>query len=167
MKRLLPRLPHLALVLPMIAAPAFVVLGSALALRDPGPVLGEAMTGAEATPAPLAAPIYLEILAPLTATMPAMDGILSVEIGLALDPATPAALIDRLHDTPEPYLAVLTGVMQDTGDGLGPGLDWAALRAPLAEALRERLNDQIEAEGLARPVREVLFLKSAWAPRGS
>lgn len=161
MKLVKPRLDILLPVLATLMAPAFVLLGSGLALRAPD----RAVLRAAVAPEPPDQRLYLDIRAPMTASMPSMGGILSVSFALALDKDIAQPLFDRLRDTPEPYLSMLTGVMQETGEALGPGTDWPALRAPLAEAMRDRLNDRLRQEGLGEPVQEVLFSKITWAPR--
>lgn len=145
------------------AVPAYVAVGSALALRhNPLELSQVAAPEAQAAALPAGKPMYQAIVDPVVATL-ASGQTLSLEIALLLDPETPSSLLVVLESGRSVLTADLATSVQAAIAQAPEPFSWAEVAAPVKDALRTALNAAFERDGMPAYAQEVLVLKAVHA----
>lgn len=159
-----PSVTHLSSVALMgFAVPAYVAVGSALALRHHPLDLSKAdAPEVQAAALPAGKPLYQAIVDPVVASR-ASGQTLSLEIAILLDPETPSSLLVVLENGRSVLTADMATAVQEAIAQAPEPFSWADVAAPVKDALRAALNAAFERDGMPPYAQEVLVLKAVHA----
>ena len=164
MRNLRPSKTTLSFLLPTLALPLGLLVGSIMAMTPPPPVNDEPeveIAPAEDTPP---ARIYHAFLSPVTISLPRDTGRLNLELGVALPKAQENTLKKTLENSPEAILGNLATVVLAAIDANSADVDSAHLREILPDALLTAINTNLVAMGEPPDILEVLIIDWAFLP---
>lgn len=164
MRNLRPSKTTLSFLLPTLALPLGLLVGSIMAMTPPPPVNDEPeveIAPAEDTPP---ARIYHAFLSPVTVSLPRDTGRLNLELGVALPKAQENTLKKTLENSPEAILGNLATVVLAAIDANSADVDSAHLREILPDALLTAINTNLVAMGEPPDILEVLIIDWAFLP---
>jgi hypothetical protein len=164
MRNLRPSKTTLSFLLPTLALPLGLLVGSIMAMTPPPPVNDEPeveIAPAEDTPP---ARIYHAFLSPVTVSLPRDTGRLNLELGVALPKDQENTLKKTLENSPEAILGNLATVVLAAIDADSADVDSAHLREILPDALLTAINTNLVAMGEPPDILEVLIIDWAFLP---
>ena len=142
------------------AVPAYVAVGSVVALGQKPAVSSQAITPEdEVAPLNAAKPIYHELMDPVVATLESGQT-LSLELALVLEPETPSSLLVVFDNGRSVLTADLATAVQDIIQDTSDPFTWSDVAVPVTQSMRTALNTAFERDGMPAYAREVLVLKA-------
>ena len=156
-----PLLLHVTAFLPAVMGLALftgahVMLPPQTPLRVSAPIMAETEPTAEdlSSERDRAPRHYLRLQQNIASSIPALDGIVQVQIALAISPSDEAAVLAAIEEQPEAFLIAIQEVLRQQAE---QSQDLASLHASLPPTFRAAANARLSTPDRPDPVMEVLI----------